>query len=78
MNKINQAADITTAIERSKVNLSGSKTRDEWILKNNGVTIMAASQPTSISPSHQREILDSILFPSSLSKAYFKNLTALK
>jgi hypothetical protein len=51
---------MTTAIERIRVSLSGSNTLEEWILKNNGVTMRAASQPTSITPSHQREILDSI------------------
>ena len=59
-NATNQAAAIMTAIDLKRVSLSGSNTREEWILKNKGVSTMAANQPASINPSHQREILDSI------------------
>ena len=61
-NFTSQAAAMNTAIDRISVNLSGSKTRDECMLKNRGVITRAASQPASINPSHQRESLDSIFF----------------
>jgi hypothetical protein len=41
-------------MERNRVNLSGSNTREEWILKKRGVTMIAASHPASMIPSHQR------------------------
>ncbi len=47
------ATAITRAIERSKVSLSGSKTRSEKTLKKRGTTMTAASQPASITLSQK-------------------------
>ena len=48
---------MNTAMDRSKVSLSGSNTLEEWILKKRGVATTAASQPASIIPPQYRESL---------------------
>src|SRR5512136_2670331 len=65
---MSHAAAMAVAMERTRVSLSGSKTRLEYTLKNSGAAMTAASQPASITLSHNRlSLLDNIVFPHSAS-----------
>src|SRR4030066_1168125 len=49
-----QAARVNNASDRKMVILSGSNMRLEYILKNTGITLTAASQAASITPRQNR------------------------
>src|SRR5258708_34399483 len=51
---ISQAASAASASDRSRVILSGSKTRDEKMSKKSGVRTSPNSQQASITPSQNR------------------------
>jgi hypothetical protein len=72
MNFTSQTAAMKTAIDLSNVSLSGSNTRDEWMLKNSGVTTTAASQPASSNPSQYRCNFESIPLPELATKSIAK------